>query len=481
MLLAIIVSSFLIAAAGSALIRVRRVMEILSLSASVVALAAASVIAYKVGTHGTYSPVTFFSIDSMGAVITLIVATVACFASMYSIPYFRKESAKNIIGLRRIQQYNVLVNVFLAACFLAATASNPVAAWIFLEITTLSTVFLISYYNRAVTIEAAWKYLIINAIGLLLAFFGTLLFMSTTGHGVEGFVTWQNLKTSVMHIDPSIVKIAFIFILIGYGTKIGLAPMHTWKPDAYSKSPAPLGALLSGALMPVAFLIMLRFKVVTDVAVGMSYSRSLLIAFGLMSVIVAALSILTVKNYKRMLAYSSIEHAGLMALGFGFGGLGAFAALMLMIYHSLVKSSLFFASGNLLIQYHSERIQKIKGAMSVLPATATLLLIGMFAATGLPPFGIFLTELSIMSAGLQGRHLAIAAIAMIALAVVFIGFFRQVSAMVLSEKPAEKVKPIGDSFWLIAPPVALLTITLVISFYMPSFMQTLIHQAVTGL
>jgi hydrogenase-4 component F len=480
MLLVAIVMSFILAAISSALIRVKRVMGLVSLVVSATAVAGTGVLAYRVATTGTYHhPAMLVSVDALGAVVLLVVSIVGFCATMYSIPYFGREATNNIIGLRRVQQYYVLANIFMAAVFMAASVSNPVAAWIFLEVTTLSTVFLISYYNRASTIEAAWKYLIINAVGLQLAFLGTLLYMSASGGSTGGFMTWQTLQTSIAYIDPDLIKIAFVFVLIGYGTKIGLAPMHTWKPDAYSKSPAPLGALFSGALMPVAFLILLRFKGVTDAAVGAAYSRHLLIVFGLLSILVAAFSIMSVKNYKRMLAYSSVEHAGIIALGFAFGGLGSYAALLHMVYHSFIKSSLFFTTGNLMIKYHSARIQKISGIMTVLPVTSVLLLVGMFAATGLPPFGIFLTELSVLSAGLSG-HVAVVGVVVAAVAIVFIGFFRHVSGMAFSNKP-EGITPGGDTAWLLAAPIVLLVLILVIGFYVPPFMQTLLHQAVEGL
>jgi hydrogenase-4 component F len=270
-------------------------------------------------------------------------------------------------------------------------------------------------------------------------------------------------------------KVAFVFVLIGYGTKVGLAPMHTWKPDAYSKSPAPVGALFSGALMPVAFLTILKFRTLTDVAVGKDFSSHLLIVFGLLSIIVAAFSILSTKNYKRALAYSSIEHSGLMALGFGFGGLGALAAVLHMIYHSLIKSSLFFLSGNILIKFNSARIAKVRGTINVIPITASLFLLGLLAALGLPPFGIFLTEISMMSAGVK-HYLPVVIVAVVAMAVLFVAFLRHATNMLYGEKPEDIVK--GErSLWLLVPPVILLSIAFIAAFYVPEFIQTLISQA----
>src|ERR1019366_5500728 len=213
---------------------------------------------------------------------------------------------KNIIGVSgvshirsRVREYFILLNLFMAMMFLAITVSSPIFTWIFIEATTLSTAFLISFYNKPSAIEAAWKYLIINSIGILLAFFGTLLYFTSFGFlGENGFVGWQSLAANAVHLDPIIAKIAFVFVLIGYGTKVGLAPMHTWKPDAYSKAPNPIGALLSGALLPVAFMVILKFKRITDSVVGPLFSQHLLIVFGILSIAVAALIMFNAKNYK---------------------------------------------------------------------------------------------------------------------------------------------------------------------------------------
>lgn len=473
MLFIAIIAAFLLATAFALLVKNKRLMGLASLGAGVFSVVGSSIIAYKVSADGIYNPHHFIAIDSFAAIVMMIVAIVGCATAFYALPSFEKQIVKKFIT-KEIKEYHALINVFLACMFMTAAVSHPMASWIFLEATTLSTVFLVSFYKRGSTVEAAWKYLIINAVGLLLAFFGTLLFLAAA----EGSVTWTTLVESAKSLDPELVQLAFVFALIGYGTKIGLAPMHTWKPDVYSKSPAALNALFSGAMMPVAFLILLKFKAVTDAAVGPSFSQHLLIAFGVLSVLVAAFSILTVKNYQRMLAFSTIEHAGLIALGFGFGGLGAFAAMLQLIYHSLIKSSLFYMTGNMLLRFRTTHIAKIRGMLGILPVTSVLFLIGLFAATGFPPFGIFLSELFMLSAGME-QYMIIAAIALIAIVVVFVGFFRQANAMVFG-KPDQGEKRGEDGWGLLVPGVVLLALALVATFYMPPFIETLINQAVAG-
>lgn len=476
MLVLLIVSCFVVAGLVPAVTKNRRAAELASIGAGLLALSASLTIAYRVSNTGTYNPYPLISVDAIGAIVMLIVSTVGCLSAIYSAPYFHKEMMQKIIGPKRVREYYVLSNLFLAVMFLSATSSNPVVAWICLEATTLTTVFLISYYNKLSNVEAAWKYLIINSTGLLIAFFGTLLyFVSLSKGGSTGFVSWHDLAYAANHFSPQIAKIAFVFVLIGYGTKVGLVPMHTWKPDAYNKTPAPLGSLLSGALMPVAFVTILRFKTITDIAVGPEFSQHLLIAFGLLSIVVAALTILTVKDYKRLLAYHSIEHAGIIALGFGFGGLGALIAIVHMAYHSFIKSSLFFTAGSVFLKYRSSDIKVVKGAMNIIPITSILFLAGFLGITGMPPFGIFFTEAFILSAGIR-NYLGLVVVAAFAMILPFIGFLHHAGSVVLSERP-EGVEKGEDSPWLLVPPAVLLVLVLVLTFYMPPFLQTLIHEA----
>lgn len=477
-ILFILISFFIAAAIGFIFKNKIIVLEFASVVASIIALIGSIVVALGVAASGAYSPFSFFCVDSLGAIMMLIIAFVGLASSVYSVQYLRQERAKDIIGLTRVRQYFILLNFFLVAMFLAATVNSPVFAWITIEATTLSTAFLISFYNKPSSIEAAWKYLIINSIGLLLAFFGTLLYFTSVNSPVgNGIVSWQSLMQNASHLDPLIAKIAFIFVLIGYGTKVGLAPMHTWLPDAHSKAPAPISALLSGVLLNVAFIIVLKFKMITDAVVDQSFSQNLFIVFGLLSVIVAALLIYNQKNYKRLLAYSSIENMGIVALGFGFGGLGIFAAILHMIYHALVKSSLFLSAGTIFVKYSTTKIVKIKGMLVALPVTSVLFLIGLFAITGIPPFGIFLTKMSILSVGIK-IHPVVSVVAIGFIALLFIGFFKQVSAMIFGTKP-DNVRAGEVNLWLIIPPLVLIVIAVCLSFYIPPFLDTLIKDAVS--
>jgi len=473
----IILASLLLAVAAIGLLRSRALQELIAGAASLALFLGAAAIVRKVASGGTYSPAPLFAVDALAAIVLAIIAVIGLAATAYSWQYFRQETEKGIVGPSRVRQYFILLNVFLAAMVFAVTVNSPILAWISIEVTTLSTALLISFYNKPSTIEAAWKYLIISSIGLLMGFFGTLLYFTAFGTAAaQGFVGWPDLIAGAGQLDPLIAKAAFIFVLIGYGTKVGFVPMHTWKPDVYSKAPAPLGALFSGALLPVAFITILRFKSITDIAAGPDFSRNLFVIFGVMSMAIPAAIILTVRNYKRLLAYSSIENAGLMALGFGFGGLGAFAAVLHMIYHSLIKAALFFLSGNFLLKYHSAKIRSVRSALAVMPATAVLFLVGFFAITGAPPFGIFFSKILLLSAGLATRPVFTAAAALLSV-VLFVGFFKQVSAMTFGARP-EEIPAEKENVWLIIPPLALILLTLYLSFALPAFLQTLIREAI---
>lgn len=472
-----IISIFIISALASLLVKRKGLIELLSIFSSSAALLGSILVALKVSSSGTYSPVEFFSVDSLGAITMLIIGFVGLATTIYSVFYLRREADKDIIGFKKVKQYFVLLDLFLAAMFLSVSASSPIVAWISIEATTLSTAFLICFYNKPSALEAAWKYLIINSVGLLLGFLGTLFYFTSIGSsGADGLVSWQLLMANVAHLDPLIAKIAFIFVLIGYGTKVGLAPMHTWLPDAHSKAPAPISALLSGVLLNVALVIVLKFKVITDVAVGKAFSGNLFIVFALLSIIIAALIIFTQKNYKRLIAYSSVENMGVIALGFGFGGIGVFAAILHMIYNAIVKSALFLSAGTIFLKYSSTKIDKVKGALTALPVTSVIFLSGFFAITGIPPFGIFLTKVFILSAGIK-VHPIIAAVALIFMTIVFIGFLKHVVAMFFGKVPAD-IKIGEDNIWLIIPPFVLIAVALCLSFYIPSFLQTLINDVV---
>ncbi len=472
----IFIAVLIITAIASYFARRIKVAQTLSVIAALASFVCVFGIAIKVSNDGNYSPFKFIYVDSLGAIIMLIIATVGLAAIIYSIAYLGTELKKKIIDTKQIRLYFALVNLFLAAMYLAVSSSSPIFTWVCVEATTLSTALLISYYNKPSAMEAAWKYLIINSIGLLLGFFGTLLYF-TVSHTIAAgeFVTWQSLIANASTLNPVMTKVAFIFVLVGYGTKAGLAPMHTWIPDAHSKAPSPVSALLSGVLLNVAMYVIIRFKTVTDIIVGPDFASRLLVIFGAMSVVFAAIIIVNQLHYKRMMAYSSVENMGIIALGFGFGGIAAVAAISHMIYHALIKSSLFFSSGNLMLKYSTGHIKLVKGVLKAAPITGVLLLTSVLAITGMPPFGIFFSEFFTFTGGID-KYPAVVVIVIAAIAVLFIGFMRNTGSMLFGDKPKD-IKVGEKNIWLIVPPAVMVLLALILSFYMPPFIQTLIHNA----
>ena len=480
MLLTFLISLPLLTAFFIALLQAKhtRLIEKVVMASSFVELCFVLMFIPSVIRHGSIEASRLFSLDPLGAFLSLIIALIGFFASLYSVGYLRAEVEKDIIGANRVRQYFLSLKLFFFAMFLAVATMSPIIMWITIEATTLSTAFLISFYNKQSATEAAWKYLIINSFGLLLSLLGTILFLALP-EAREGSSTWQVLAADASSMPPLIVKIAFIFILVGYGTKVGLVPFHTWKPDTYSKAPTPIAALLSSVLLNVAFLAILRFKGLTDVALGAGFAGGLLIFFGTLSVTFAALLMFVQKNYKRLLAYSSIEHAGLLALGFGFGGPGIFAALLHMLYHALGKALIFFVAGNIFLKYSSTKIVQVTGMMSVLPLTAPVFFAAFLAVLGFPPFGLFITEFFLLSAGMK-EHPYVVAFVLIMLAVTFFGFLKHLMKMLFGPVPEGIVRGEANPFTQV-PVVAILGLLVVLSWYLPETLMTLIRLSADSL
>lgn len=454
--------------------RQRKLLELIAVSSSVVTCIAGLGIVNTVVTSHTYNMLPYFSIGAMGALILGITVITGAVAICHSVGYLREEEKKHMIGFTRIKQYYLLLQLFLICMFVSVITTNPIVMWIAIEATTLSTVFLISFFNRKEDIEAAWKYLIINSVGLLLALLGTILFLSQVDSSV-GFVSWSNFVNLKTYSNPQIIKFAFLFILIGYGTKMGLVPMHTWRPDAYNKAPLPIVALLSGALLNVAFFAILQYKVVTDVSVGGWFSQDLFLLFGTLSIVVTAIIMYTQTNFKRLLAYSSSEHAGIMLLGFGFGGIGVYAGILHMVYHALAKPLLFLLSSSIAVKYSSSEIKKVTGLLQVLPKTSILFVLGFLAITGVPPFGMFFTEWYIILAG-SHRYPIIVVVFVLSLLLVFAGMFRPLFGMIFGTPPAD-IKQGEFGVWTVLPVTILVFVLFVISLYIPDQLQTLLREA----
>ncbi|MCX9085405.1 MAG: hydrogenase 4 subunit F [Candidatus Methanoperedens sp.] len=418
--------------------------------------------------------------DAFSAYIVLIVSIISFVSSIYSIGYMGHEISHNVIDLKRLKMYYVLFHFFVFTMLLVGVTNN-LGLWIAIEMTTLVSALLIIFYSNKASVEAAWKYVIISTVGITFALFGTILtyyaavkILGETGDALN----WTSLIAVAGQFDPMIMKLAFIFILIGYGTKAGLAPMHTWLPDAYSESPTPVGALLSGTLVNCAMYGIIRFYSIATKSTGPEFTSNLLIIFGLLSLGIAVPFIILQEDYKRLLAYSSVEHMGIIALGIGFGGVyGIFGAILHMFNHAMTKSLMFFGVGNVLLKYGTKEIDKVSGIVKTMPMTGAILLIGGLAITGSPPFSIFISEFTILSSGFLGGHIIASVLFLLFIIMIFAGFFYNLSKMIFGN-PTPGIIPGEVSRWTLSAMVILVVFVFVLGFYMPPAFYKMIMNVV---
>jgi hydrogenase-4 component F len=456
----------LVAAGLIALVRRRLLIELLHCLAAIATLGIGAAIAARVWSGAVPTAAgDLLRADALSALMVSIITFLGAIAALYSVGYLRAEF--DDAHLARARLFFVLFHLFIFTMLVAVTTDNLGVMWIAIEGTTLATVFLVHLHQTRTSLEAAYKYLILSSVGIALAFIGTaLMYYAGAAKAGEIAVNWSALRATAGSLKAEVVRLAFVFIVIGYGTKAGLAPMHTWLPDAHSEAPAPISALMSGVLLNVGLYAMLRFKAVVDVAVGHQFAERLLIGVGLFSLLIAAAFLVRQRNYKRMLAYSSVEHIGIICLGLGFGGYwGVFGALFHVVNHALAKSLLFILSGNILVQYHSTEIREVRGLLRAAPWTGALFLAGTFALIGLPPFAPFISEFIIFRAGLAYHPWATAS-AMILLVVIFGGMLASVNRMLYGEPPADLRR--GDTLrpWLV-PLAANFTVLLVLGLTFP--------------
>lgn len=457
-----------------------RASEYLNLLASLVVLAVALPLPFAIDVpremlHG------YLLLDPLGAWVVLCVAVVYLLASIYAIGYMRHDEA----GDRRLPAFYALHAGFALTMLFAPLVNSIGVYWIAIELTTLVSTFLVGFERSAESMEAAWKYIIVVSAGISLALLGTTL-LYWGGSFVLGEtynLTWESLVQVAPKMPPVLLKLGFLLTLIGYGTKVGLAPMHTWLPDAHSEGPAPVSAMLSGALLNTAMLGIVRFLAATDAAGQGMLPHTALVVLGVLSLLVGALFIVRQKQIKRLMAYSSIEHMGVLALGFGFGGpLGIAGALYHMLNHSLCKPLLFFGAGNAMHRYGSKRIRDIRDVLSVFPVSGWLWLCGAVAITGAPPFGLFLSEFTILRAGWGGPNLWAAIALLVLLVVIFIAFLNHFRAMYLESPPLPAVPAeASGNAWRTWPMALALAPLLILGVWWPAAWTTLYQHIAAGL
>ncbi|MGB7990764.1 MAG: hydrogenase 4 subunit F [Candidatus Methylophosphatis roskildensis] len=411
-----------------------------------------------------------FYIDPLNVFLVALTAFVGLTTAIFSRPYMRVERDHGKMTPGRLRLYHSMYQVFNFTMLLALTTNNLGILWVAMEAATLATVLLVSVYRTAASLEAAWKYFILCGVGIAQALFGTILLYLAAERvlGSEGSaLLWTKLDDVKHLLDPNILSLAFVFLMLGYGTKVGLVPVHNWLPDAHAEGPTPISAVLSGLLLNVALYAVLRNKVLVDGALDTNLAGNLMIGFGLLSVVAAAFFLSRQKDIKRMFAYSSIEHMGLITFAFGLGGpIATYAGLLHMTVHSLIKSAIFFAAGHAAQKTGTQVMENIRGLIKVSPTVGWGLMLGSLAILGMPPFGVFASEFLILTTAMRDLPWT-TPLLLLALGVAFASIFGRVQSMVFGETTA---KPLAHPPALL-PVFAHLGLGLMLGLYIPPYLD----------
>lgn len=393
-----------------------------ALSTGVVELMAIANVVWHVHAAGSIEAGRYLRADALTSFFLVNIGLISIIVLGYSVGYLRHIPAGKFSSPR---WFYALFLLFLFTMVAVYMSSNLGMLWIFVEATTLASALLVGFYNTEGAVEAGWKYLIVCTVGIAFALFGTIaLYLAAVKGGVnpESALDWTTLMTAAPKLGsvPDLLKLAFVFVAVGYGTKIGFVPMHSWLPDAHAEAPSPVSAMLSAVLLNCAMYAVLRFDAIVSRAIGGGFSHTLLLVFGGMSIVVAAFLMVVQRDLKRLFAYSSIEHMGIVALGIGLGGaFGTFGALLHTFNHSIAKALLFFGAGSVRESAGTLRMEKIRGMAQSMPWTTGALAVGGLSIAGLPPFGLFVSEFMILTQSFVGAHYFVGVLLLTALSVVF--------------------------------------------------------------
>lgn len=467
MLLALIVLPVLGAAVAWALPSDRARPYVLPATAAAhLALSVAAIAGGSAGALGGW-----LALDPPGRLVLLLASALFALCAVYAVGYLRyRQELSNRV-------FVPCLLVFLATTTLVVCSQHLGLMWVAVEASTLATAPLV-YFNRTPrSIEATWKYLLVGSVGIALALLGSL-FLAYASLGVETGLLFGDLLKRAPHMNQSWLRVAFVLLLVGYGTKMGLAPMHSWKPDAYGEAPGVVGALLAGVLTSCAFLALMRvFRIYVAAGEG-DYAARLLVLFGIFSIAVAAVFMVGQRDFKRMLAYSSIEHMGILVLGVGLGGIGGFASFLHMLNNGLTKGVLFLAAANIHRAFDSKSVDDVRGAMRRVPLSGTLFLLGFFAITGSPPFGPFVSEFLIVSSAFAADRFLVGAALLALLLIVFTGMGRTVLAVVQGAPSPEAARTSYRDGLLTGLPVAVsFALVLLLGLHVPGPLEALLRDA----
>ncbi|MFN8523405.1 MAG: hydrogenase 4 subunit F [Chloroflexota bacterium] len=419
-------------------------------------------------------------VDALSALFLVLVAFVGLLGALYSIEYLRHDVAAEHIPLKQAGWFYPGLHAFLWTMLATVCVANLGLLWVAVEATTLASALLVGFYRTRAALEAAWKYLILCTVGITFALFGILLTYVAVTQALgehSASLDWHAIARTASRLDPELMKLAWVFIVIGFGAKAGIAPLHTWLPDAHSQAPSPISAVLSGVLLNCALYSILRFRPIADASIGDALTGGILLGFGLFSVAVAAPFILVQRDVKRLLAYSSVEHIGLAIAAFGLGGAATFAGLLHLVHHSITKPLLFFAAGDLVNRFQSHRIARIRGALRAAPFSGTLFCLGVFAIVGLPPSGIFVSELGILWAGISQGRVWPTLVLIALLTIVFVGMIWHLVTSAFGEPgpaPGEGARRWTTRTAMVVPAM----LVVILGVYTPGPLQLLLDRSV---
>jgi hydrogenase-4 component F len=417
-----------------------------------------------------------FFVDAFNVFLVALTAFVGFTTSLFSRPYMRIEQHHGKLTVNMLRLYYSMFQLFSFTMLLALLTNNMGILWVAMEAATLTTVLLVSLYRTPASLEAAWKYFILCGVGIAQALFGTILlyFAAEKILGAGGTaLLWTHLNAVKTQIEPTVLSLAFVFLLVGYGTKVGLAPLHNWLPDAHAEGPTPVSAVLSGLLLNVALYAVMRSKVLVDGALGNHLAGNLMIGFGLLSVVMAAFFLSRQKDVKRMFAYSSIEHMGLITFAFGMGGpVATFAGLLHMTVHSLTKSAIFFTVGHAAQKSGTQLMDGIRGLIRTNPTIGWGLALGTLAILGMPPFGVFTSEFMILTTAMHVYPWSMPFL-LTALGVAFAAIFGRMQLMVFGETSGGRL-PHPPA---LIPVFVHLALVLLLGLYIPPYLAEWYRQA----
>lgn len=427
--------------------------------------------------HGAKNGIPYFAVDNTNMIFLIVLSVVFLMVAIYNTGYVKNLDVPD----RRISHYSFMILVFVLSMTGTLLSTDLGLAWVLVEATTLSSAYLIYFNKTKHSIEAAWKYVFICSIGIALAFVGIILL--NVSSGAVNSMNFAQLYEYASRFDLAWLKLAFVFMLFGFGAKMGLAPIHFWLPDAHSEAPSPISALLSAALLNSAFLVIVRVFKIMEIANCTDYARLMLFVMGFLSLFVTTVFVYHIKNYKRMLAYSSIENMGILAIGMALGPVAYYAVVLHLIGHSLAKASFFLTSGNILELFDSKRIKSVSGIVNADGKTGWLWIASFLAICAFPTSVLFISEFLIIKAMILQKHYILCVLFVLLLTIILFGIGRVVIKMTFGELSEDKAKLIEEnkkkvSLWMYIPQVIMLVIVFVMGVYIPDYLNNIIKLAV---